>query len=235
MKPLVLLCAAICLVAPTLSAGGVRKVTNGVWTVNWDDKNAWATRSGSAKRVPIYTGNSTESEAKSNDGNWSEESYVMRSIVGSCVSFQETTYSEGGAHPSSRVIFRTRIPGQKEDVKLTDIFPESALVAALSADGVIAKARTTQTAVSDLKALCEQLDGDCEMELSYEVLNQSFVFHHVEGGKVAIRIGVPHGCEAARGKFTQLGLLLPIPPALVDDLADAEQGHVLAIHLKAKK
>lgn len=227
--------AAACLLGSLLAAGEGRQAVHGEWTFHWDERAAWATHPGSSQRVPIYTAERTASQDKDGDRFWSERSHVMCSLVGPYASFQETSIGEGGAHPSVWIIYRTCRPGAKDDVKLTDLFPEPVIVKALAADGVIAKARSGKGEVSTLKALCDQLDGGCEMDLSSEVLNGSFVFHHVEGDKVAIRIGVPHGCEAARGNFTQLGLLLPIPTSLRKALDQAQKEHTLAMHLKAKK
>jgi hypothetical protein len=53
---------------------------------------------------------------------------------------------------------------------------------------------------------------------------QNFAFHHVKGDQVAVRIGLSHGCEVARGALTQIGLYLPIPKALAEPLAAAANG-----------
>jgi hypothetical protein len=44
---------------------------------------------------------------------------------------------------------------------------------------------------------------------------------YVEKGRVAVRISVPYGSEIHRGQYTQLGILLPIPPRLRQALAAA--------------
>jgi hypothetical protein len=51
-----------------------------------------------------------------------------------------------------------------------------------------------------------------------------FAFHHVEGNKVAVRIGLSHGAEVWRGHLTQMGLLLPIPARLSRPLEAAAKG-----------
>ncbi|MOA38312.1 hypothetical protein D3C78_1599830 [compost metagenome] len=50
-----------------------------------------------------------------------------------------------------------------------------------------------------------------------------FSFHHVKGNQVAVRLGLGHGCETARGSLTVLGMYLPIPPALAPKLAAANK------------
>jgi len=55
----------------------------------------------------------------------------------------------------------------------------------------------------------------------------SWAFHLLQGAQVAIRIGLPHGCEAGRGHFTELGIYLPIPAALQDWLRHAKANGTL--------
>ena len=231
-----LLVALLHLMAPVQAVGETnRKVTSADWIVTWSSQMASAVQVGGTRKVLIYRHSTTEKNAKANDGYWEEQSYAMRSIVGPYVSFFEEGYGEGGAHPSVALSFHTIRLGEKAAVHLTELFPEAQVVEALGADRVIVKARFSQEPATTLKALAAQLDGGCEMDLSAEVFNESFIFHHIDKDKVAIRIGVPHGCEVARGNFTQLGLLLPIPPALKEALEGAEKNHTLGVHLKERK
>jgi hypothetical protein len=57
-----------------------------------------------------------------------------------------------------------------------------------------------------------------------EHLVRSFAFHHVSGDRVAIRVGIPYATEVCRGTLHQIGLLLPIPEALRQDLERARTG-----------
>jgi hypothetical protein len=231
-----LLAALLHLMVPAHAGGETnRKVASADWIVTWNSQVASAVQVGGTRKVPIYRHSNTEKNAKANDGYWEEQSYAMRSIVGPYVSFFEEGYGEGGAHPSVALSFHTIRLGEKAAVHLTELFPEAQVVGALVADRVIVKARSSQEPATTLAALAAQLDGGCEMDLSAEVLNESFIFHHIDKDKVAIRIGVPHGCEVARGNFTQLGLLLPIPPALKEALVEAEKNHTLGVHLKERK
>lgn len=66
-------------------------------------------------------------------------------------------------------------------------------------------------------------DGGCEV--SYYEVNESFAFHHTKGGNVAVRIGLPHGCEVMRGNYTELGIYLPIPSTFVEYIKRAEKNH----------
>lgn len=170
----------------------------------------------------------------------------LRSVVGSIVSLERLQYlsCRGAAHPSVHTSYvaldlaRTEregiVPGDGEDgigreVSLTDLFPDEQVLAALLGDrlvqrrieeirGKTIRPRTT----AELVALIEG-GSECEYAFESDML-RSFAFHHVEGDRVAVRIGLSHGCEAARGRLTQIGILLPIPPALRTALESASRG-----------
>ena len=64
-------------------------------------------------------------------------------------------------------------------------------------------------------------DTNCVMNFSPEMWT-TFAFHHLKGDSVAVRIGLSHGCEVARGSFTQLGIMLPVPQAWKDAFRKAD-------------
>ena len=64
---------------------------------------------------------------------------------------------------------------------------------------------------------------ECAYGFSEDMLSR-YAFHHVSGNRVAVRIGLSHGCEANRGGLTQLGVYLPIPAALSAPLTAAAAG-----------
>jgi hypothetical protein len=76
-------------------------------------------------------------------------------------------------------------------------------------------------------------DDPCDMELGWNMLD-SFAFHHIEGEKVAVRIGLSNVCSAANGMFTQLGLLMPIPQKLKTLLQEAASRKTLMKDLLPK-
>src|SRR5206468_2838286 len=59
--------------------------------------------------------------------------------------------------------------------------------------------------------------GDLDFELRPDVLTR-FAFHHLEGDTVAVRLGLPPHSGAIRTEHQQLGLLLPIPHSLKQEL-----------------
>ena len=94
------------------------------------------------------------------------------------------------------------------EISITDLFDESLVLKALLNDKIVKKSLGNNTPLS-LEELTQVADGGCDM--SFFDFPYSFAFHHVKGNDVAIRIGLPHGCEVMRGKFTQIGIYLSIP------------------------
>lgn len=157
-----------------------------------------------------------------------EGSYQVLSVVGPYVSLHQagSGYCEGTAHPYAVQTYRALdVRRADKPVKLTDLFPEKELLTAFLGDRVVKKALAGQRP-STLKGVVEALAGyssdDCAYGFSDDLLER-FAFHHLEGDRVAVRVGLSHGCEANRGGLTQLGLLLKIPPALRSPLTQAAQ------------
>lgn len=138
------------------------------------------------------------------------------------------------AHPGSLTEFQVKdLRAPNKVLALNQLFPDSEILKALLADTVIREALAAdpqaskgQQKFSSTAALLSALAaryGKCEYELGKDMLKH-FAFHHIQGQQVAVRIGLSHGCEAARGNLTQLGILLKIPPALKDPLQQALKG-----------
>lgn len=159
-----------------------------------------------------------------------QTSYRVASVAGPYLSLREDMGGECfGAHPFAVSRFRV-MDMRKPEAKasLSDLFDEKDIFTALMADGVIAGALSdVQKALgakykkpTDLKGLLTYLDSEwarhgpsektCKYRLGKSML-RSFAFHHIKGNDVAVRIGLSHGCEVMRGKFTQLGAYLPMP------------------------
>ena len=154
------------------------------------------------------------------------------SFVGNYVSLRRSTYANCLylAHPmlqTDYAVINAANPGQP--VTLTDLFPEADLLKALLADPLVKQAlaergvRRNPQKLQQLVASLNEWSGKCEYYFPEDFLSR-FAFHHLEGKKVAVRIGLPHGCEAARGNLTELGILLPVPSALRTALQAANSG-----------
>jgi hypothetical protein len=158
-------------------------------------------------------------------------SYEIASLVGPFLSVAESLYWEGGAHPGHLArLVTVNLDTGRSPVLLTDIFPEKDIVRALLKDRFIRKHATGRLpgTLDDIR----NLDGGCEV--GFDLINESFVFHHVRGDEVAVRIGLPHGCEAMRGTYTELGVYLPIPPPLAGSFGRAERNRTLGRHFRAR-
>jgi hypothetical protein len=127
--------------------------------------------------------------------------------------------------------------------KLTDYFPADSVRDALLKDSVVQKALSTiNVQARDIKSLDELMSyigtglvysDDANSDTSStrnplcfsmeKDLLSNFAFDHIEGNKVAVRIGLS-GAGTCRENLTQIGILLPIPPALKNALGDANSG-----------
>ena len=161
-----------------------------------------------------------------------ERGVTVLSFVGNYASLRRSNYASCIylAHPMAQtdyVVINTARPTQP--VVLTDLFPEAHILKSLLADKLVKTAlaergiRRKPQKLSQLVASLREWNGKCEYYFPEDFLSR-FAFHHLEGKKVAVRIGLPHGCEAARGNLTELGILLPIPTELKSALAVANSG-----------
>ncbi len=135
----------------------------------------------------------------------------MNSIVDNYVSYTYSYYSEGGAHPTYGSIFCTINAATEDTVNLLDIFNENDLIEALKNDEFIKESVSNVEEIESLEDFQRNTINTCAYNLSKDILISSFSFHHTRDSLVAIRIGIPYGCQADRGKFTQIGIYLPIP------------------------
>jgi len=195
--------------------------TSNYWSVRKVNGKIIAVNSMTKARKTVFTDVNKEDEISN---------YEISSLVGPILSVAESLYWEGGAHPGHLARLETiNLDTGKTPVLLTDIFPEEEIVKALRNDKVVKKALGKKHP-KKLSEIMEMADGGCEISFSHT--NESFAFHHVKGGNVAVRIGLPHGCEAMRGNYTELGIYLPIPHNFTEYLKQAEKNHTLLKHLK---
>ncbi len=148
---------------------------------------------------------------------WSE-SARMTSIVGTIVTFEWSMYAYcGGAHgwADTKYISIDLSKGGKE-ITPGDVFTTAVVQQALAKDPVWKKAQK-QGGVYQ----CVLLDKK-------DTVDGRFAFHHLDHGRVAVRIGVgDYMSEACRGELIQLGLSLPIPKKLAHDLEQAKKEKTL--------
>jgi len=154
------------------------------------------------------------------------ESYTILSVVGPILSYKAYFYcSCGGSYPSHyRNFFAVR---RGKPVKLTDLFPENDIYAALMDDdeGVVSRSLYNRETPTNLSELLEVLDKSiAEPFYSFDNLMEHFAFYHVKGNKVAIRLGLTAGSLGVmRGAMMDIGIYLTIPKALKKSLTLASK------------
>jgi hypothetical protein len=152
-------------------------------------------------------------------------------VVGSIISVERNDYVNcpGTAHPSVITWYSViDAASPRRVVALNELFPERDIFAALMEDAIVKKTLAkagvpTPGSLPELIRTLAATEGECEYAFTEDMLSH-FAFHHLEGDKVAVRIGLSHGVEACRGELTQLGLLLPVPASLASALKAADAG-----------
>lgn len=171
-----------------------------------------------------------EAPAPPNPCVWTENARLL-SLVSGLLSYVATrsTSCEMEAHPGADTKFVTLdLAKDAQPVALDALFPEAAIVSALRADKLIRRALGNasqhMTSLAQLHEALESGPTVLESDLCYGVptdVLSSFAFHHVESGRVAVRIGLP-GTGVCRDNLTQLGVMLPVPATLRDALSHAQ-------------
>jgi hypothetical protein len=185
---------------------------------------------------PVLTLHDTDETAQDEPKTRVAMTYTPLSLVGSLLSYSQEDYMEGGAHPTGGTRYVTIDAARpKHPLKLTDLFADADVLRALLADAVVQRVRRQEniTNVPTTSAdLIQQLTGQTFTDAEDNVygfaanLLENFAFHHLENNTVAIRLCVAHGTELSRFHYTQLGLLLPIPDRLRNDLQRAMKRQV---------
>src|SRR5262249_39810909 len=154
------------------------------------------------------------------------------SIVGTILSLRTTTTTacEREAHPSGETsVIALDLAGYAaadrkteaaKAVKLTDYFPDSTVFEALRQDTLVRNAMQSGGSrpanLTQLLAALASAPPVMDDKLCYSFPDDllfRFAFHHQEGGRVAVRLGLP-GAGPCRENLTQIGLLLPAPQTL---------------------
>ena len=195
-------------------AGAKRTVISSGWTLTASVQEG-AARDGAGKMVKLWT------QPKPDKGCEEQLSGKLLSAVGTLVSFEKVGagYCEGAAHPWAASSFVTIDLRTGKAVSLYDLFAKSEVDAAIAADSFLKKSKNDP-------------EADCLFTLAD--FDKSFAFVDLKGDRVGVRIGLTHGCEAARGKLTQIGVLLKPNATMLADLQAANAAKTLYKHLGKK-
>ncbi|MGZ3776012.1 MAG: hypothetical protein ACXVCP_20330 [Bdellovibrio sp.] len=156
--------------------------------------------------------------------------FNILSLVGPFLSIQEvgTGYGTGAAHPYAyqthhALDARTLISGSNKNTEvvsqnanLLDLVTMESLIKALQNDSYLIKnlGKEKLARAKTLPAIIKVMSGleSCEIHIPSKVeeaVSQFSVFDYREQkDQVTIRLGFSYGCEAARGNYTQLGLIV---------------------------
>lgn len=207
--------------------------TSAGYRINWTAKDIAATPA-SAPSQPGYSlfkENSDSFNAPPEEGDIFggdaslDVTAKLRSVVGPYLAFESTSagYAEGAAHGWANSTLTTVDVRSGKPVELTELFDKKDIYKAMMKDLIVkqmlgsAKPKNFEEMVNALQYK-EAKDGRFIFD---ELIYQHFAIHHVEKGKVAVRLAIPYGAEVFRGELTQLGLLLPIPAELKGPLSAA--------------
>ena len=159
-----------------------------------------------------------------------DASWQLLSVVGPLVSVEShaSGMSPGAAHPYGYAkIMAYDLRRGRKVANLLDWFQAGDVFRALMQDKLVQTALKGHPKPTDMTQLLKETAGyqseDCSWGFDGDLLTH-FAFHHVRGNQVAVRFGLSHGCEVARGGLTILAVYLPIPKALAADLAAARTG-----------
>jgi hypothetical protein len=220
-----LVAALALMAAPTIFWTG----TSGGIGLKWSDHDLIATIDG--KRTSLFhEPGLKEVEDNSGDGMDATVQDSLLSVVGSYVSYEHSESECGEGHCAGHVAYETiDLKKQRRRVSLTEFFAEPDLMKALTQDAVVADAlaKAGKTRPTSFATLQKAL-GDLEVQVQGETyltadFATSFCFHHLEKGKVAVRINLPLKDSVGPMMNVELGLLLPIPPQLADALRAASE------------
>ena len=229
---IVIILAAMPVSHTAARAAETTSVVHHGWEIVWGGGAATAKNLKSGEKRTLFV-----SEKSAEDEPMSESNYEMLSVVGTILSWSNSWYSEGGAHPSYGTAWNATNLDPDRSADLADLFGKEAVFSRLMRDVTIQSALNgvlTDTedqprpTPKNLDELLEYVDGGCHARMGPDMLMQ-YYFPYRLGGKVAVvEIGLSHGCEVNRGSFTELArLYFPIPDALRADFDKAVRDGVL--------
>jgi hypothetical protein len=150
----------------------------------------------------------------------------------------ELGYADGAAFPPIDL----DVSKLGKAVRLTDIAAEPDILSALLGDPIIRQALENRGQL--VPPTLEQLQriladqsleaGECLFRFPEDVFTR-VAFHHLEGNRIAVRLGLPPHVGPCRTHHAELGLLLPIPTALKKSLtlaASRQAGFLMRDHKK---
>ena len=210
------------------NAAEAKTVTNGDWEITWGGGAASVRNLKTGEKKVLFESLVAKSEE---DG---QSTYEVLSVVGTIISYSNSWYFEGGAHPSYGTTWSS-VDLESPSTNLVALFGEQPVYERLMREplvqsaiaGVLAE-RDAQPMPTNWKELVERADGGCFASMGDSLLTDYHFAYRLGGTLVAVQIGLTHGCEVNRGSFTKLGMLyFPIPDQSKADFDRAVKDGVL--------
>jgi hypothetical protein len=130
--------------------------------------------------------------------------------------------------PPEADLFELDVAKLGKVAKLTEYFPEREVLQALRNNAIIKEALRGESPSSLAKLFNLLKEQDIWINKAPFIFPRDFLtrfaFHHLQGDKVAVLMGLPASGGAARGLHAELDLRLPMPPAWKKPLTLASAG-----------
>lgn len=153
----------------------------------------------------------------------------VKSLVGPYASYMSSTsgYTEGAAHPwaaaymtavnsdDTKVSDKNSNTISAQPASLLDVVDNNSLAQAMRNDKFLQKrVGSSLRSAKDIKAVHKILQAklnDCDIYVGSDInefMSHFAIYDYQADGKVQVRLGMSYGCEAARGNYTELGLIV---------------------------
>lgn len=224
------ICLSLAVLSPMagVNAAEMTSVTNGDWEITWGGGAASVRNLKTGDKKVLFESMVAETEE---DG---QSTYKMLSVVGTTISYSNSWYFEGGAHPSYGTAWSS-VDLESPAINLVALFGERPVFEGLMRDPLVQSAiagelaeREARPAPGNWRELVERADGGCFASMGDRLLTDYYFAYRLGGTMVAVQIGLTHGCEVNRGSFTKLSMLyFPIPDEMKPDFDRAVKDGVL--------
>jgi hypothetical protein len=173
--------------------------------------------------------------------------FTVLGLVGSLLSYEENEDSycgqvngPGWNHPADQIHYRViDLKQASASISLAKFFEETEVLEALLADSTVkealanaGKSTVPKSVVELVKTINEEAEikpikgsAEAPKECGFvfpEHPFTEFAFHHIENGKVAVRLSLEPNSGACHSAHSQLGILLKIPSAIAALLTAAQ-------------
>lgn len=186
---------------PTAAPAPAAPAPEAVLHLEFADRAVYALHRPSGRRHVLFEDETVED---SEEGTF----HQVLSHFGPYVSYRMEWYYEGGAHPSYGKTYNAVTVGETvEEADLRNLFPESAIYAALQQTPLVRQTPFEHTTLGDL---LNGLAAQYECEMSFDAFFSSFFVKAVQDGTAEVVVGLTHGCEINRGDFTTLTLTMNV-------------------------